>query len=164
MYRQDGSANRDVFDILADSTSRADRRLARYDVANTLGDETQLTAKERFCSVLFRSAMGRGEKDRYSSRDDRGSKQGGGRDRERADRGYGKDRKDDERDGSGGGGGRDRDRGRERDRDSGRKRGRHSSNSRERESMRDGDRREREGGSKRKVSLTSCCYLRVAHR
>ncbi|CAB1112224.1 unnamed protein product [Ectocarpus sp. CCAP 1310/34] len=86
--------------------------------------------------------MGRGDKDRYSSRDERGSsreRDGGGR----GERGYGgRDRgnKDDDR------GGRDRDR--DRDRDSSRKHGRH-----DRASSRDHGAKDREGGSsKRKES------------
>lgn len=82
--------------------------------------------------------MARGDKDRYSSRDERGNS------RERGDRGYGgggggRDRKDDR--------GRDRERERDRDRESGRKRGRH-----DRESSRERGAKDRDGGgSKRKV-------------
>lgn len=84
--------------------------------------------------------MGRGEKDRYSSRD------------ERSDRGHGggRDRKDDERDG-----GSSR-RGRDRSRSPGRKRGRHDRDSSRERATKDS----RDGGgssSKRKVR-GSCCY------
>eukprot|EP00752_Nemacystus_decipiens_P009481 g8477.t1 len=77
--------------------------------------------------------MGRGEKDRYSSRDDRGDRGHGGRDR---------DRRDDEQDG----GGSSR-RGRDRSRSPGRKRGRH-----DRDSSRERSTKDRDGGgsSKRK--------------